>query len=99
MTCVREHCFVEYNAYDPKRDAYRYDQHMDLIETPVLVVTGEFDKVANDQRIEQDVFEQVSSADKTYNNIELTGHGDMIVGLRAEEELFPLVEEWIGSRM
>jgi hypothetical protein len=98
ISSIRDHSLLEYNCQDQKRKPYKYNLNMNLIRTPILVISGEYDKVANDDRIKQDVFDSVSSSDRSYVNFQSTGHGDMIVGLKAEAEFYPLIDEWISAR-
>jgi esterase/lipase len=98
MHSISQHNLMEYHYNDRKRSAYRYDKHYDLITVPALVVTGEFDKIANAYVVHNDLFEKLGSSDKIYTEFAETGHGDMIVGLKAENDLFPLISDWLMER-
>jgi len=98
MHSIKKHSLMEYHAKDRRRNAYRYNDHYHHVAVPTLVVTGEYDKVANDGVIRENLFEALGSEDRTLAEIPATGHGDMIVGLESANDLYPLVLQWLRQR-
>lgn len=95
MYSIKKHSLMEYHAKDRRRNAYRYSDHYGLVTLPTLVVTGEYDKVANDLVIRENLFDALGSEDRTLAEFPATGHGDMIVGLNSATNLYPLVLQWL----
>jgi pimeloyl-ACP methyl ester carboxylesterase len=80
-----------------KGGAFPYREQLPQVEVPLLVVAGANDLVVPPANV-QYCFNRVSSADKTYLELEGFGHEDLCVGARAPSELFPVIREWIRAR-
>jgi len=85
-------------------EGYSFTGNLWRIETPLLVLSGEVDRMVPPANAVA-VFEAISSPDKSYGNCSVAeghsidyGHMDTVVGLHAEDEVFPLVEEWLRER-
>lgn len=95
---IRDHTFRERRHNDAARDPYTYSDHYDLITLPYLCLAGSMDKMACDDVIENGLYGKVSSEDRTFESLFGFGHVDMISGVRAGEEVFPRIEQWIDER-
>jgi len=80
-----------------KGGAFSYREELPRVDVPLLVVAGANDLVVPPANVRY-CFERVSSADKTYLELEGFGHEDLCVGARAPAELFPGIREWIRAR-
>ena len=80
---------------------FNYAEHLDRVTVPVLLLVGKVDNVARVEAV-RDVYRRVGSTDKTFhvcgraNGFAVDyGHDDMILGIHAPAEVFPMVERWI----
>jgi pimeloyl-ACP methyl ester carboxylesterase len=73
-----------------------YTENAHLVEAPVLFVTGELDPV-NPETVYRYGFERVSSEVKDFRSFEGFGHLDLILGLRAKDEVFPYITDWLDA--
>ena len=71
-----------------------YTENAHLLETPILFVTGELDPV-HPETVYSYGFERVSSEVKDFRRFEGFGHLDLILGLRAADEVFPYIASWL----
>ena len=63
---------------------------------PLLAVCGNFDRLANPGAVKP-LFERSRSRDKTYVKVD-AGHGDLLVGRHAPEDVWPVVSSWLQAR-
>jgi alpha-beta hydrolase superfamily lysophospholipase len=71
-----------------------YTEHAHMVEAPILFVTGELDPV-HPETVYRYGFERVSSKVKDFRACEGFGHLDLILGLRAADEVFPYIAAWL----
>ncbi len=86
-------------------DGTKITENLTSIVTPLLIISGKGDKLST---VADTVYtyEKIRSKDKTY--IELSakngfsadyGHIDLVFGKYAPEEVYPLIKEWLDSRI
>jgi len=63
---------------------------------PILFVAGDKDKLAPPSAVKY-AYENVSSKDKEYIELEGYGHCDMIIGKNAKEEVYEPIYEWLSE--
>ena len=66
------------------------------ITANVLNIAGKRDNIANPKQVEP-LMNKISSKDKTYHLMD-TGHVSIVVGRKANNELYPLVDNWLTTR-
>lgn len=76
-----------------------YHENLDRIQLPLLVVTGECDKLASHPVIYREGFLGMGSKDKTYQCFPRFGHNDLCVGVAVAQTVFPFLEKWIRARV
>jgi pimeloyl-ACP methyl ester carboxylesterase len=86
-----------------RADGTRYDQDFSSITAPILLIAGAVDFLAPPESV-QFVFDRVSSEDKTFAVMGRAsgcvvdyGHGDLVVGKHAPDEVFPKVVDWLSA--
>ena len=96
--CLRVGRFVSRRA-----DAFDYEQNLGEIKTPILALGGEADSLLPPGHVRR-VFGQLGSDDKKMivfgpknGDREGYGHCDLVVGDRAESEVWPIVAEWLEA--
>ena len=99
MQSVRKRGLRAYDHRDSLHDPFRYGQAMAEISLPVLFVSGQFDKLANDNVIRRHGYDAVSSEDRTLHRVLGHGHGDIVLGIDAFDLTWEPVEEWIAARI
>jgi pimeloyl-ACP methyl ester carboxylesterase len=84
-------------------DGFVYEDHYDRIKAPLLLIAGSRDLLAPPAAVEwvrsragsQDI-EFVLASRATGFSADY-GHGDLVLGERAPEEIFPLVVRWLEA--
>ena len=92
-------------ASAPERTLYGLeDDALKGVRLPMLLVAGTLDNLAPPVAM-QHVFDRVGSEDVTFRvmgrahgSVVDYGHGDLIIGDHAPEEVFPLVGDWLAAR-
>jgi pimeloyl-ACP methyl ester carboxylesterase len=89
-------------SLDRTRD---YSAGLETITQPVLVVAGRVDHIVPAWTARWG-YDHLGSIDKTWQVMGVGwgheadyGHGDLLVGLNAERELFPIVSSWLDERV
>lgn len=80
------------------------DRSLEEVRLPMLLVAGSLDILAPPRAVEH-VVQRVGSPDVTFrvmgrehgDQVEY-GHGDLIIGDHAPEEVFPMVGDWLAAR-
>ncbi len=98
MQSVRKHGLRAFDHRDALHTPYRYGNEMATISLPVLFVSGEYDKLANDRIIRKYGYNTVRSEDRTLRRVLGHGHGDIVLGVDAFEQTWEPVESWIAAR-
>lgn len=75
-----------------------YTAYAYLVEAPILFVTGELDPV-HPETVRSFGFERVSSDKKDFRRFEGFGHLDLILGLKAKDEVFPFIADWLDRTL
>jgi len=82
-----------------------YTAGLQRITVPTLLLAGRVDHVVPPWTVRA-AFDRISSADKSFvilgrgwGTRHDYGHGDLVVGSRAGIEVFPLISEWMESRI
>jgi len=95
--------------YDTKNMSDRYHmfdftEHLERITTPILVVAGSKDELTPARDLQR-VYERISSPEKRFRVIGREqgfsndySHVDLVLGLKAPDEVYPLVHEWLEER-
>lgn len=78
-------------------DGVSYTRMIENSELPLLAVSGSADLLANPGAVKP-LFERSKSKDKRYLKVD-AGHGDLLVGKQAPEQLWPAVGEWLLGRL
>jgi pimeloyl-ACP methyl ester carboxylesterase len=89
-----------FRSFDGTRD---FRAGLPSLELPVLVMGGTQDQLAARPAIEKQ-FAQVGSQDKTLvlfgremGELEDYGHGDLVFGLGAPDEVYPKLQDWLAA--
>lgn len=77
-------------------DNTSYTRVIEQSTLPLLAVCGNFDLLANPGAVKP-LFERSRSRDKTYVKVD-AGHGDLLVGRQAPEDVWPVVAHWLKAR-
>ncbi len=83
-----------FRAY-PGPASHVYSSSMDQICVPILVTTGNRDKIATHSIVYEEGYLKMQSKDKEYHCFEEFGHNDLCVGVKAPEVVYPKIENWI----
>jgi len=82
-----------------------YTEGLAQITVPALLMAGRVDHVVPVWAVRA-AYERISSTDKSFvvlgrgwGTRHDYGHADLVVGSRAKEEVFPLISEWLESRI
>ena len=83
---------------------YDFDEGLARVTTPTQLLAGTGDLLVPPRAVEH-VHARLGAADKRYqlvgksagNAVEEYGHGDITIGDRVEEEVFPQVAEWLEA--
>jgi len=77
-------------------DGSSYTHAIEQSTLPLLAVCGTFDLLANPGAVKP-LFDRSHSRDKQYVKVD-AGHGDMLVGSKAPEDVWPVVSGWLEAR-
>jgi alpha-beta hydrolase superfamily lysophospholipase len=77
-----------------RKDGTSYDEHFSNIKVPMLFIAGGKDLLAPVASL-QHVYDRITSEDKTIEVVDDYGHGDLVIGARAPDEVFPRVITWL----
>jgi pimeloyl-ACP methyl ester carboxylesterase len=75
-----------------------YTANAHLVEAPILFVTGELDPV-HPETVYDYAFKKVSSEVKDFSVFDEFGHLDLLLGLRAKDEVFPYIADWLDRTL
>lgn len=78
-------------------DGTSYTRLIEQSRVPLLAVSGAADLLANPASVKP-IFERSRSSDKRYIKVD-AGHGDLLVGKQAPDHVWPVVGEWLLSRL
>ncbi len=78
-----------------QKSPYIYTEHFDRIKVPLLMITGNRDKLAPESIVYVEGFLKMGSTDKSFHCFEGFGHNDMNVGLNAPKIVYPFIETWL----
>jgi pimeloyl-ACP methyl ester carboxylesterase len=83
---------------------FNYSRELPRLTLPALFIAGKVDHSADPEGVHY-AYEHVASKDKTFRLFGLAwgdsidyGHDDLILGKRAKEEVFPVIEKWLQDR-
>jgi pimeloyl-ACP methyl ester carboxylesterase len=94
--------------YDTKAMSDRYSifdftEHLERITTPILIIAGSHDGLTPPRDLEQ-VYKRVGSPDKGFRIIGKDygfahnyGHADLILGLHAPTDVYPVIHDWLEA--
>jgi alpha-beta hydrolase superfamily lysophospholipase len=77
-------------------DGSSYTQLIEHNELPLLALSGGADLLANPSAVKP-LYERSRSRDKQYVKVD-AGHGDLLVGKNAPEDVWPIVAGWLEAR-
>lgn len=80
-----------------RSDGSSYTRLIERSELPLLALCGAADLLANPGAVKP-LFERSRARDKQYVKVD-AGHGDLLVGKQAPEEIWPLVANWLNARL
>lgn len=75
-----------------------YAAHYSLITSPLVVVIGGRDRIANAEMTREGFFEVVQSSDKDFWLFDEIGHGELTAAPLSCEKVYPRILEWINLR-
>lgn len=78
-------------------DGVSYTRLIERSPLPLLAISGAADRLANPGAVKP-LYERSQSIDKRYLKVD-AGHGDMLIGKQAPEQVWPVVGEWLLSRL
>ena len=84
--------------------SYSYTRNLGKVTVPVLLLSGQVDNLAPPEVV-RFAYDQVASTDKTYRMFGRVngyranyGHNDLVLGIHARDEVFPLIAGWLTER-
>ncbi|HVZ34225.1 MAG TPA: alpha/beta hydrolase [Polyangiaceae bacterium] len=77
-------------------DGTSYTRLIEHSELPLLALSGASDLLANPGAVKP-LFERSRARDKQYIKVD-AGHGDLLVGRQAPDEVWPVVGNWLWAR-
>jgi polyhydroxyalkanoate synthase subunit PhaC len=77
-------------------DGSSFTQLIEHNEQPLLALSGGSDSLANPAAVKP-LYERSRSRDKQYVKVD-AGHGDLLVGKKAPEDVWPIVAGWLEAR-
>lgn len=89
--------FRQYFPITSHEAPYDYTRNMGLLSAPLLFVTGDKD-FANWEGIREYGHQAVSSEDRSIVTFQGYGHTDLVMGKKVEEDVYPVVREWLDER-
>jgi len=98
LDSIKHKTFRERHADDPMRSPYVYANHYGAITAPYLMVTGDRDKMCNDNITYTYGFKKLGSSDKAWRDIHLFGHDDLVLGRNAKTWVYPVIYQWLLPR-
>ena len=75
-----------------------YSDHYDLIESPILLILGGQDRIANAAITREVFYDSIRSTDKRIEVFEDIAHGEFEYAPVACERVYPLICGWIAER-
>ncbi len=78
-------------------EPYIYSDHFEEIQLPLLVLTGNRDKIAPCEVVYNYGFQKMGSQKKEYHCFDNFGHNDLTVGLNARKVVYPFIESWLNK--
>jgi len=86
--------FRQYFPMTFRKQPYDYTENMHLISLPIFYVTGEKD-FANCVGIKRYGYDRAASEIKKFVALPGYGHTDLVMGRDVEQEVYPLIYEWL----
>ncbi len=81
-----------------------YAENLNTVKNPVLFVSGRVDNISDPESVRYG-YRRIGSQDKTYLEMSTLhgakadyGHNDLIIGKRAQDEVYPRIYHWLVSR-
>jgi polyhydroxyalkanoate synthase subunit PhaC len=78
-------------------DGTSYTHAIEESTLPLLAISGSADLLANPGAVKP-LFDRSRARDKQYVKVD-AGHGDLLVGRNAPEDVWPLVSNWLNARI
>lgn len=96
--------WIETGNFDSTDGAFDYRKNMAALRAPLLLIAGTKDLMAPPLAVRAARDHaggpvSYTVVGKAHGNQEDYGHGDLIVGRKAPEEIFPLVEEFLAQKL
>jgi alpha-beta hydrolase superfamily lysophospholipase len=91
---VRARGFVSGRGEPP----LRYSDHYSRFASPLMLVLGGRDRIANADVVQEDFFAQVGSADKQVEVFADLAHGEFEYAPRAYRQVYPRIIAWLAER-
>ncbi|TGK01419.1 alpha/beta fold hydrolase [Leptospira langatensis] len=95
---------IETGSFRSEDGKMNYAEGLSNIKIPVLLVAGRRDKLGFTYSLRY-VYDQLGSTDKTLfilskgkGHSEDYGHTDLVVGKKADDEVFPTILQWLNKR-
>lgn len=94
---VHNHVTQSYYHHKSPQDLYSYGDVRKTVRVPELFIAGGHDRLSNAQMIYEDGYLASSSPDKSWLQIEDSGHEDLILGKNSMVEMMIPVAHWLSS--
>ena len=94
LQAMLEQDFLEHPGRAEPGEQYDYATHMGLVSLPIFFLTGDKD-FTNAGGIKRFGYDGVSSHVKEYVSLPSYGHTDLIMGITAEQDVYPMISEWM----
>lgn len=88
--------FRQYFPFIFRHEPYDYTLNMPLVKAPMFFITGDKD-FANWVSIRRYGHDRISSEVKKFVMLPGYGHTDLVMGKRVQEEVYPLLTEWLDE--
>lgn len=95
--------WLETGEFDSADGAVSYEQNLDRIHAPTMIMTGKVDALCPPMAARA-VYEKIGTADKTYRIIGTAngatvdyGHLDILMGNEVRKDVFPQIHSWLET--
>lgn len=95
---AREKTWRDSYPDDPMRSPYVYASNYAHVKAPLLMIAGDRDKMCNDNVAYWEGFKNMGSSDKSWRDFANFGHDDLVLGVQADDQVYPFVANWLQAR-
>ncbi|HXQ21521.1 MAG TPA: alpha/beta hydrolase [Candidatus Acidoferrales bacterium] len=95
--------WYETKAMSDRYAMFDFTEHLERITAPILIIAGDKDGLTPPRDLEH-VYERIASRDKAlriigkqYGDARDYSHADLILGLHAPDDVYPVILEWLEA--